>query len=335
MAINNKVKAKGLTEMFIKFLIVILYTFVVLTPIYGAENTLLVFRNSGTNFEEALKGLSFELSDEFDIKDVVIDKKSDEKLIKSKMEEIKPNVVVLMDNKSINLYKTYQSGLAEGAAVIPSVSIMGVLIDKSLEGLKNSTGILYEIPIVSSAVNLRSLIGKPINKIGVVHRAYLADYLKTNNVFLKNEGIELKTVQLETAKNYKKSLKAGLKKLLEEDQVDVIWVPNDNSLLAQAYFQGVWFPALRKYKVPLIVGVEVLVQPNFNFGSYAVLPDHVSLGSQAAELIYDIMDNDWQIDMSGSAEQPISIYQIVNLKMLQKKYEVPEKNLSNIDKVLR
>lgn len=302
--------------------------------VYGAENTLLVFRNDGVDFRDVVKGFTDELSEDFDIKEIIIKKGMDESTITDKIKSVRPNIVVLMDNLSIKLFKKYQNTLPDDAKIIPSVSLMGVLIDESIKDLKNATGILYEIPIVTSAVNLRSLLNTPIKKFGVLHRGYLENYIEKNKKFCKNEGVDIYTFKLTGKnKNYSKSLKTGLKKLLKEDQVEALWIPNDNYILRPGYIKSIWIPAIRKYKIPVIVGVEVLVQPKFHFGSYAVIPDNVSLGGQAAEIVFDIMNNNWQV--TPGTEQPLSVYHIVNLKQIQMKYKISPEKLLAIDKVIK
>ncbi len=302
---------------------------------YGAENTLLVFRNAGINYEQVLKGLNEELAKKMKINDIIVPKNFSKKDVEKYMAKYKPDVVVLMDNNSITPYKEYQADLPDDTYLVPTISLMGVLINKTIRGLKNATGINYEIPIVTSAVNLRYILNIPLKKIGVIHREYLAEFLEKNRVYCANEGIEIKDILIRTQpdKDYRKGIRKAFKKLAKVEEVEAIWVPNDNSIINSDYIVNLWLPLINRYGLPIIVGVKELVDPKINFGSYAVLPDHVSMGSQAAELIFDIMDNDWQVDTE--VEQPLSVYQIINLKQIRLKNKIPPEKLRNIEKVVK
>jgi hypothetical protein len=210
-----------------------------------------------------------------------------------------------------------------------------VLIKNAIKGIKNIEGISYEIPVVTSVVSLRSVLGIPMKKVGIIHREFLNDFLTQNKAFCKNEGLEIVNVVLPNkSDDYKSLLKKGLKKLLEENKIDVLWVPNDNAFLKQDIIQGIWVPAAKKYKIPVVVGVEVLVNPQLDFGTFAVLPDHVSLGSQAAVMIYEIMDNDWQCD-DQKVDPPLAVYKIINITQAKKNYKVTDENLKTVDKKVK
>lgn len=322
----------GLTLSHIRIFTVILLIFV---NAVLAKDILLVVRQDGKDFEDALKGLTEELNNDFTIKDKVITRKSEVDEIKLEIEITNPKLVVLMDNTSIALFKKYQSVLKDGETVIPSLSIMGVFIADAIREMKNATGISYEIPIVTSVVSLRSVLDVPVKKVGVIHREFLNGFLTQNKKFCRMEGIEIVGVTLPNKSNeYKTLLKKGLKTLFEEHNVDVLWVPNDNAFLKPDIIQSVWMPTVKKQKKPVIVGVEILVNPQLEFGTYAVLPDHVFLGSQAAGKVYDIMDNDWQCE-NEKVDPPLSVYKIINLRQAKKNFNATDEKLKTVDKTLK
>jgi len=68
---------------------------------------------------------------------------------------------------------------------------------------------------------------------------------------------------------------------------------NDNGLVRDAEFvDDTWRTELSDAKMPLIVGVPNLVAPGSSLGTLAVVPDHEALGLQAANLVFDLSDND-------------------------------------------
>lgn len=329
---KKSIRKEGLAMSYIVKIIVVMLLLLDAIP---AKDQILVLRRDGKDFADALKGLNEELKADFEFKDKIIEKKTEVSEIQADIASIKPKVVVLMDNSAITLYKKYQAGLKDGEPIIPSVSIMGVFIKDAIDDIKNACGISYEIPIVTSIVNLRAVLGSSMKKVGVIHREFLNDFVTKNREFCKMEGIEIVDISLPNkSDDYKKLLKDGLKSLFEEKNVDVLWVPNDNAFLNIEIIQNVWVPAVKKHKKPVVVGVELLVSPQLDFGTFAVLPDHVALGSQAAEMIYDIKDNDWQCD-AGRVDPPLAVFKIINLKQAKKNFNVSDEKLKVVDKAVK
>jgi hypothetical protein len=212
---------------------------------------------------------------------------------------------------------------------------MAVNIDRMLQGMKNATGIRYEIPVVTSAVNLRFLLDAPVEKVGVVSREFMGTVIRRNSEYCAKEGISLVCYTLPNEKlDFAFSLRKGLKELFAKEKVNALWVVNDNVLLVPSLIENVWAPMAKKYKVPVIVGVEALVNPEMNFGSYAVLPEHRALGSQVSEVVYAIMDNNWSA-AGRPIQPPVAVYDIVNLNQLQKRATVRQEKLGEVDRVLK
>ncbi len=308
--------------------------FLVMVVTASAKHNLLVIRTEGQNFEEAKNGLSYDLEYDFSISEMIINKTTKVDSIAARMASEKPKVVVLMNNVSVSLYKKYQAKLPTGAPVVPSVSLMGILIDNMIDGMKNAYGIEYEIPIVTSAVNLRTVLGaKKVKKVGIVHRANLKNFIEENRKYCKSENIFLETIEIGREK-VESDLKKALTTLVKEKKVDVIWVPVDNKLVNQNLLMHVWIPFQKKHRMPMVVGVGNLVNPKFHFGTFAVLPDHDALGSQAASVIYDIMDNNWQVEENGAAQPPLSVYTILNYPDSRAYFGLQKDNLMGVDKIL-
>jgi hypothetical protein len=300
----------------------------------AAKEPLLILRSTGKDFDEVVKGMSEELADEFDISEMVVAKETQAGVLTAQMNLKKPKIAILLDNTSIALFKKYQSEQPDSIFAIPTVSLMGILIDRLIRDMKNATGIYYEIPIVTSAVNLRSILSLKMKKIGVIHRDFMTDFIAMNRKYCERENVTVKSYILSNKeKDYARPIKKCLKQL-RKDTVDAIWVPNDNALLTPATIRDVWVPFVGDNKIPIIVGVEPLVNPALNFGTFAVLPDHVALGNQAADMVFDIMNNNW--DVSGRPiEPPLSVYKIINLPQARNVFKVRDDNLRNIDRIAK
>lgn len=315
-------------------LLMLQFIFVGIFPVYGAES-LLLFRTAGTAFEEAGNSMITELQSTITVNEVIIDKNTTEKTFADKITEAHPRLVVLMSNSAIKLFKKYQKTLSDSDTPIPSVSLMGTLVDISIKGIKNACGIAYEVPIVTCLVSLRQLSKDPIKKVGIIHREFLNNYMTINKRFCSREGFEIATHVLPNkVSNPVKECNKGLKNLLKSENVDAIWVYNDNMLLKPDVLIKAWIPAVKKYKKPMIVGVEQLANPKLHLGVFAVLPDHKGLGYQAANLILDIMDDDWHVD-DQMVQPPISIYTVVNQPMAEQFWKLNEDDFLSIDKVFK
>ena len=301
---------------------------------YDEKPSLLVIRAESKDFKDSMNGLKGELESDFFIHELFYSDQLTVEDIQKKIESVSPKIVVLMDNKSIALYKKYQTAYAAPGHEIPSVSIMGVFMNLAIKGIDNATGISYEVPVVTSIVSLRAALGKKLSEVGIIHRDILRDFVTANKAYCSKEGVDIISYEIPSDENIAKNVKKCLKKLEKEHRVDAIWIPNDNSLLTPSILQDVWFPFSRKFRKPIIVGVDVLVNPKFNFGTFAVIPDHKSLGMQAAEKVFEIMENNWQVD-SSAIDPPTSVYKIINFQQISDWYGIREDQVNNVDKILK
>jgi hypothetical protein len=299
----------------------------------AGKDAILVARGRGEQFDLAAKGLREELGNDFSIKDFAVAFAANAKKLAAAIETVKPKAIVLMDNRAIKLYCKVQQHTPDASQCIPSVCLMAAMVETAMSGLKNSVAISYEVPIVTSAVSLRALSSKPIEKIGVIHRTFMTKFITKNTAFCRREKFELVSVSLPDRKfSYWRTLRNALDRMLKGGAVDALWIPNDNKLLTPELIRDVWAPIIRKHRVPAIVSVEVLVHPRVDMGSFAVLPDHRALGAQAAELIFEARDNNWRFD-EKRVECPISVYKGVNGRHMKEFLNIEKDALGSVDRV--
>jgi len=297
------------------------------------KEPLLIIRVAGKNFEQVVLGLSEELTEEFFLHELIVNKTTQKDQIAPKIKEISPKIVVLMDNISINLYKGYQKGLPESVSIIPSVSVMASFMDMAIKDLKNATGIFYEVPLVTSVVNLRAILSsQSFDKVGVVHRAFMNPAIRLNKNYCARENVELVSYPIQNQGHIDSELKKALNQLGKK--VNAFWIPNDNKLINATLLKSVWIDFAKEFQKPIITGVESLVKPQFEFGTFAVIPDAIQLGTQAAEIVFDAMENNWEVE-TGKVEPPRSVYKIINLQQAERLFKVDQEKLQNmVDKVL-
>lgn len=112
-----------------------------------------------------------------------------------------------------------------------------------------------------------------------------------------------------------------------------MWVLNDNALLTHDAIAESWLPRLHETPVPVVVGVSALVHPEVEFGTFAVLPDHERLGSQAANLVFELADDQWQLK-DRSVELPLSVKTVVDVGQLRDHFGLQPGALKKIDQAL-
>lgn len=316
-------------------LIIILFSFSLL----WSKDVIIVTHPAGQAFNDALKGMKDELAEDFEFKECLTTKKSSLNDFTTAINNFVPKVIILMDNSSVGLYGNYLKAAGADAPKIPVFALMCVLTDKAIAPFHNARGIAYEIPIVTSLINLREISKKSITTVGVISRSFMSDEITFNTKFCISEKFSLKSIKLKDDGDdsyYENTLSKALQILIDQKKIDVIWIPNDNVLLNSKLIKNIWVPLLSQSRIPAVMGVESLVNPAFNFGTFAVLPDHVALGSQAANIILDLRENQWVFNESYSKiEQPLSVFKIINLKQAEEYIKIKDGALNNIDKILK
>ena len=300
---------------------------------FSYANSALILRAPGSDFSEIVDGMLDDIEGDIQFNEVIVNNSTGIEDISVQISKHQPNVIVLIGNSSVNLYTRYQNAFPK-RNFPPSVALGALFVDKFIPLLKNATGIRYEIPLVTSVVNMRSLMVTEIKKVGVVYRAWMQSLVDENIKYCQAEGIELIGAKLPNRdRNMNRKIKHQLQTLIAQD-VDVIWLLNDNELINQKALKKVWLPLITRSRLPVIVGIKSLLATKLNLGSFAIVPDHYGLGVQASSVLLDIMDNGWKITNAG-IEQPLSVKQIVNVTILNKrKIKFKESLLSQVDDVI-
>lgn len=295
----------------------------------------LVLRAEGSMFEEALGGLVGELEGELALEVRLIAHGTKIRTIDSVVKALRPRAVVLMDNEAIRLYAAVQAAWKDATPFPPAVALMAVRVDKAMTGMKRVTGISYEVPGVTTMVNLRSLIQDPVRRVGVIHRGAMADFVKDQAAWCASERIELVPYLIpDGSPDVAKAVRTGVRRLWRKEGVDALWVLNDNFHLTPEIIREGWLPALERFEKPVVVGVENFVSPAAKFGTFAVLPDPYGLGAQAAGLLLRLQEDGWEADETPSLRQPLAITKLLNLRLLRKYSRIHEDRLLEIDRVV-
>lgn len=303
---------------------------------------IMIVRAEGPNFRETVNGLERELGAEFEFEERILGAdasggtKTAANRLSSAISKSRPRALVLMDNETIALYGEVQRRWKDSVPFPPSISLMAIRVDKAIEKLRNAGGIFYEVPGMTVLVNLRSLVIGPMRKVGVIVRPSMADFVRENAKWCKNENIEL--VPFEVAEGHvdvARAVRRGVRDLCDRDKVDALWILNDNYFLSREIIGDGWLPALERFHKPVVVGVENFVSLGSRFGTFAILPDHYGLGVQAAGMILRLRDDKWVFEGPPKVEQPLAVYKVLNLVQARKSARIRESALVEVDKVLK
>ena len=209
---------------------------------------------------------------------------------------------------------------------------MSSFLEAKPAGLRAATGISYEVPLITVVTNLRKLIATPIDRIGVVHRAALAGFVRRQAALAFREQTTVVREEVSGTPN-PSEIKRALRRL--KQKCDAIWVLNDDHLLTPRLLAGGWLHGLNEPpSVPTIVGAASLVSPAQSFGTFAVLPDHTALGTQAANLLLDIAENGWLLTSSSGTQLPLSTTTTVDLTQARERFALRASALGQVDNVL-
>lgn len=234
--------------------------------------------------------------------------------------------VILVNNSAARLYRDWSRTQASPPA---SIILLASFAERLHATIANSTAIAYEVPAVTSLTGLRTL-GVKVDQAGVIYRSKFRDYVEDQRKLAGVEKIPFVVRELDDVPHVR-DLKAAIVELSRAG-VDVLWLPNDNALLTRQLVQEAWLPYLERFRLPVVVGVPSLVRADANFGTYAAIPDMEALAIQAADLLFEIMEDDWSVTGHG-VTLPVSVKTYV-APQLGQRYGMQQTTLQNVDVIV-
>jgi hypothetical protein len=268
-----------------------------------------------------------ELQESFHVVPVGVSVETTPAHVAAALREHAPECIVLFDNKTAALYARYQRA-SERKRFPPAVVLLASFVDM-YQDIENAVGIAYEVPIVISGSKLRTYISRPVNRIGVVHRRAFESSIRHQSQLARIEKLTVVSRSLPNDAT-PRELARALSSLLSEEEVDVLWVPNDNALLSPEHIAQGWLPLLAKDPIPTIVGIPGLVTREVPFGTFAVIPDLSALGLQAANLVYGLAAHGFRLDEAQRVEQPLSVETFLDLDRARAHFGFREEMRSEI-----
>jgi ABC-type uncharacterized transport system substrate-binding protein len=258
-----------------------------------AQDKVLVFRSDRAEFTEVSEGLRNELDADFELVDQKISAQQGKEFFLSQVQQHRPRVLVVMDERSISLAKSYYLSDHPLFKNLPCVAT-GLNLKHSLRGIPQMCGVSYEVSPYQIITFFRYLSKAPLKKVLVPFRSskHLERLLKARQR-LAQEGILLMGLNVEKTgsepKEIETFLEQNLAKELKKNKPDAVWVLSDSHMLTQTSFNKVWKP-LSNGKIPFISGVKHLSTFSLDFCSFSCSPKHESLGSQLGQMVRDIVE---------------------------------------------
>jgi hypothetical protein len=241
----------------------------------------------------------------------------------------KPDCVVLMDDAAVEFYRRYQS--AHHGEAPSALAILSSHYDNIANDLPHTSGILNQLSGVLGLVNLRSVVGRKVARVGVIHRPSFRRFIARQREIAAEEQIDIVAAEVPAAVT-PKAIEAALSRLRRAG-IDTLWVLNDHALLQDDLLAQAWRPELAKLAVPVVLGDATLVKPEANFGTLAMVADLEPLGVQTANLLFEVADSDWN-PQEHPPEPPVSTISVLNARQARQQFGFRPENAGQIDMVL-
>jgi len=303
-----------------------------LNLVYADARDILILRHLGVSFTETSRGIQESIDQSLSIKEIIFNDQVNPHQMANILNLESPKILVLIGNEVANEYRDYQKIYT--TKKFPVALLVATLkVSEIIHKIKNVVAIKYEIPATTSIVQLRRLTDKRIHRVGIVYRHWMRSIVTEEEHFCNKEFIDLVKIELSDKPNAGE-LKHKLKYLLRQN-LDAVVIASDNKLLEPYHIQNIWKPLLDRFNNPIVSGLKILIGRNVDLATLAIIPDSYALGEQTEQLIAEIIENNWQIEIQNEIYQPISIKKILNKRLAWKKgINLDPKNLSTIDYIL-
>lgn len=287
-------------------------------------------------FATVRRSLVSELGKDFDVVTRVVDAKTTDAQFRADLEGSGAAGVVLMDNRTVKLYRAYQAARATAPAAgpsVPAVVTMASFLEELQPEVPNSTGVAYEVPGVTAFVRLRDIVKTPVRRVGVIHRPVFRQFIARQSALAAKEQIELLPVPV-SANPDPKEVQAALRRLKSGPKIDALWILNDNRLLQNGEFlETAWRSGAAALDVPVVVGIAALCSEEAQLGTFAVVPDLEALGVQTANLVFELAERRWNA-AGMTVELPISTVTVGNIREIRHRFGLRDGALQQIDSVV-
>jgi len=235
------------------------------------------------------KTLRSELIQDFDVMAIAVHEQTDPQLLQHTLDLAAPELVVVLDNPTVAQYRRWALPRRHPPV---SILVMSTFVAELQPTVPNSLAISYETPAVTTMVGVRTLLGRPVERVGILHRKGFEHLVATHRKLLAREHMDVVTEAV-SSKPSVDEVKRGLRRIWRRG-ADSLWVMNDNALLTRRLLSEAWLPFAERRPIPIAVGVPSLIGENTQFGVYAAAPDLEALAVQTADWVFELRDDGYR-----------------------------------------
>jgi hypothetical protein len=281
---------------------------------------ILLVRIGTKYFTEVFEEMKKDLAD-YNITEFIVEKGTDYESFYKKVNEVSPDLFILMDNPAVVLAKKFNLDVTIKKK-IPGVALMALNLKKVLKDDQNIAGITFETPVFSIVTGLTDLFElKPKNVLVLYRKSEFQATIESATEHLARIGVVLDAKEIDDRDKSENEIKAIVKTYLaplrtEQKKYDAVWVMLDSILLRPVLFKEIWLPEAKLSKIPFVVGLEELASKEMDFATFAVTPDLTNLAHQATEMVSEILDANQAPSQIG-VEELIATNRIVNLHRVE------------------
>jgi len=291
-----------------KIFLSILFIFMSFAPCFAEPRLAIVQSSRIAPFEKAVHGLaSSPLSagvakggksvHPIEIKYFVLSEQADSQAFADMLASDKPDVIAAVGASALE---------ASVDAGVPVVYLLVPLPKKIINGKKNITGVLMELP---PELQLECLLdaAPKLRRIGLAYRkSVYGEFVDRAEAYMDKRGFSLRAAPVDSAKQMPSAL-AGL-----ADGLDAVWMLPDPKLISRESLEVMVMYSM-KTKVPIITFSDKYLKRG---AALSIGFDSVQLGEQAADLINEILNGRPVEDLPP--QYPVSAQITVNKRMAEK-----------------
>ncbi|MCU7958143.1 MAG: hypothetical protein KZQ74_02280 [gamma proteobacterium symbiont of Bathyaustriella thionipta] len=286
------------------------------------ENILVI--NGSSHYKEIVEGIRDEVNGNLNIIEVKLKTNKELGCINNKLSQHKPKFIILIGNKASVCYYRYQKRYPE-KDMVPAIIVSSLFVGQLVKHMRNTAAIRYETPLPILVSRSRQLIEEPIDKIGVVYRKWMKDFVFGNKNMAHIEDVKLVHYEIEN-KPSAQSVRYYFKQMAKED-IDAIWLIDDSYIMNPKFIKSSIEPILREFKKPVLASSETFVKKEVALADFSMTPDSYFLGIQTASVMMDILTQikesngkaNEAIDLHSKPIEPISMVESINMRLINTK----------------
>lgn len=310
---------------------------------HGAEGpiNLVALIPAEKKFLAVLEDIRDQAGQGYHIEVIDVNKKTTVNAIASDCKSLNAEGLILMDSKAITMALELQKCDSVFWS-LPKFVFMTLLADLTSEGLSNTAGITFEVPLYTIVTNFRIISKNDFSRIGIFYRNSFARSIEESRKLLAKEKITICAVCVDCDQSQKSSIETALDimkvsadRMVENEKVALFIAPTDNLIVNSRSLTEFWLGKMRSMKMPVVATIDLLASSQLAAAVFAADPDLTQLGIQAAGQIVEHFENKTPMEKIGF-EPTISIKSTLNAHVAKELgWKLKNEKLGRITKIVK